>query len=542
MSTLNVAWNDAAVASIGCVATGTAFNSGVRVTTTGSSPEFDLWFTGADTVTLTAAYLASTSDPLITLRDTTGAVLATAPTTGRVATTFTPFNAIQFTALNPLTTYWLRMVYVGGGSDIIQSDQLIQLSGAATTPVVSYPGVYGPVLTYGAGIGGTDVSTHTGLEGYQQITTTFGYPSLKDHQIAMGIFRFVGNATDVWLKCYGSTGNIHLNLLLADGSSGTPIGTGFTLALSNSGTIDPWVKIATGISAGSNYIYEFTTSAGSQAIIFGVMLVGGTGIDTSVSSATLTRSLKLADIGDSRVCGINGTTSNSNVCSLALLGQALNKQILNAGVPAESLQTLSASSTRYQDITGNPSGVPSAGVLIDAGINDIKSGSPPSATTLSGYMITLINKIRAVGGGWATVPIYVCAIKPYNLMTYAQIEVFNSGANGYKFAVVAAFNAGTAAGQSPSPDPNVYYIDESAWELAGHSYVTGGSFVTTLFDDGLHLNSIYATGNPAASTPASGFYAEYVFLNAIFGGGGSGPIPQTSLEGGFQTMNGGING
>ena len=69
---------------------------------------------------------------------------------------------------------------------------------------------------------------------------------------------------------------------------------------------------------------------------------------------------------------------------------------------------LAGSDTRYKEITRFGT-IPDY-ILVDAGINDIEFGTQPAVSTLQGYLVTLINKIRSEAG-FAAVPIYIEAIK-----------------------------------------------------------------------------------------------------------------------------------
>lgn len=516
MATLTVTWNDPGLVLIGAQNRGDPWTggSGTVIPFAFLPSECDVAFTGATSIALGSYYSGATSGLTATLMDSSGAVLST-NTPLLVAATFVNTPTVLFAGLTIGTAYWLRIVITG--TIFTSSANFLQLIGTGT-PVVSLPLTYGPLVTLG-NAGGTDISTHAGLEGNAFLSTVSSWPCVTNKEPAGAMLRIKGQGTSLLCYAFNGGGQIHVSRLLGNGSSGVPLDAGTTTTVPSGGSLGSWFTIATGMAiTDPAYIYEINLIGSGGVDIVGLMLAGGTGVDTTVSSASLTRSNIVSASGDSIVCSINGTNGNVQVGGFGLFGQSLNKQVVNAGIPGQSMQNLSSGSL-YTDITGSAAGVPSGGVWIACGINDIKSGSPPTATVLSGYMITYINKIRAVGGGWATVPIYVVGILPYSGMTQAAIDVFNTGANGYQNAVVAAYNAGIAAGQNPSPDPNVFYVDTKPWAFAGVPYETGGSFNGALYDgDGLHPNSIYGTGNPAASTPASGYYLYFQKLSALFGG------------------------
>ncbi len=535
MATLNVAWNATGVTAFGAADNGAAFGAsgGTKIACNGTNTEFDFLFTNTDTVILNYALIVATSDIVITLMDTSGAVLQTA-NVSTLSTGSTSAQALTlFSSLTLITTYWLRIVSIGGNSDFFASNQLVQLSGTAVTPSISYPTGYsqsivnfGAQPTIGFPVGGTDISGNYSTEGGTSIAKFRNFMCLKNLDQATylgntGKLRIKGTVASIAVYCYNATNtHFHVNRVAGDGSDGTPLDVAdFSVVTSNSGVIGPWYVIATGMpTTGGPFIYEISMSSNNNGIIAGIMTAGGTGFVTNDTSGIYTRALGLAGLGDSRVAQVNGTDSQSYFGSLELLGQAMNRQILNVGIPGLSLSSLSAG-TQYLAVTSygqNP-----AVVMVDCGINDIQAGSPAVAT-MQGYLVTLVNKIRAVGGYWATVPIYIEGIKPSSAVLFSYIHPYNVG----YAATVATYNSGG--------DANVHYIDVEPWQLAGASYNAGSTFVTTNFDDGLHLNSPVALNNPGP-----GYVVEEGFLFSIFGTS-SGPIGSPDLVGGMQQLTGGI--
>lgn len=506
MATLQLAYNNSAITQIGCSISGTAMNTGFRVNLPAQFPSFDFFFTGADTVALNGGLYAVTGDVKVTLMDTSGNVLQTATPT--LAThVFTVQNVTYFSGLTPTTTYWLRIVYNGPGADILQSDALVQLSGASSTPTVSAVTGYNPAQIYGwstAYDGVIDIHTMIGMEGQvsigtvsgAELTLNSGNTTVAAYGYNGGKIRFKGSFTNLYVRQYNVAFNyIHLQSVALNGSSGTPTHLA-TLQNPEIGTgHGPWELVASGLSSASA-LYEMVFQANDSggALICQIMTSGGTGIDQTTTTAGLTRSQFANFIGDS-ITAQDYPSTYPILCWLMsneLISQNQNKAVLNCGVDGETIATMSSSAARITTVTTGP--VPVGGIVIREGINDIKVGSPPTPATLSGYLATAINSIRAKGGGWATVPIWVEGIFPTSAMpSYASINAYNKGAGGYQ-SMVAQFNAGTAPGQSPaSPDLNVHYVDIDGWNLAGPSYVSSSTFNTTNYaGDGLHLNTLGA--------------------------------------------------
>ena len=510
MASVNLAYNASGMVVYGATLTGTVLNTGFRVSTTCPKTTFDLFFTGATSVELNGAVYESgaNSELTATLLDTSGNVvtgIGTNPINPALAiASLSVQNVTYFSGLTAGTTYWLKLSYAGSGNQILQSDAIVQLTGPGTPTISTPTGMNNSQIYSPAANGfttGTDISGKVGREGSLAITTIAGATVFSTNGgYNGGIIRFKASMTDFWIKYYGASSfEFQLQTVPINGSSGVP--TPITISIPPNlgvGNYGEWYNVATGLSSTSQ-LYEMYFYGGSGGLINAFMTSGGTGIDLTTTTAGLTRTKILAFCGDSRVqqtLGAPGNVPGPWNYSIAQTQQAANKQILNVGVGGESLQTLSASSTRYLDFCQGTA--PTVAMVIDSGINDIKSGSPPNVATLNSYMVTFINKVRSVSG-YSTVPIYVEAIKPYSGMTFAAINAYNVG---YQ-SVVAAYNAGTAAGQSPSPDPNVFYLDTEAWNLAGIPWKTGGSFDGTNFIDGLHLDQ-------------AGYNIEAGFLEAQF--------------------------
>lgn len=500
MGTLQLAYNNASITQIGNIISGTVFNTGFRVSPAGQYNWFDFFFTGADTVGLNGGLYTQTGDVIATLMDTSGNVLNTVTPT-YATHVFTVQTVTYFSGLTPATTYWLRLRYTGPGADIIQSDALVQLSGASTTPTVSVVTGYNPSQIYGFSSvydGVINLDTKAGFEGEGRVDFIVnehlwasGITSVAGNGWSGGRIRFKASCTQIWARLYNPAAfYIRTNTLPLSGSSGTPISAQTFTNPAALTAFGPWALIASGLSSGSA-LYELVTQASSSGglLLANIMTFGGTGIDTTTTTAALTRPLYASFIGDSIIAQDYPANTFIWTLSTELLSQYQNKACLNAGSDGESLVTMAATPARITQITTGP--VPFAGIIIREGINDIKSGSPPTVAQLSAAMVSFINQVRAKGGGWATVPIWVEGIIPTNAMpSYASINAYNKGAGGFS-TIVAQFNAGTASGQTPAtPDLNVHYVDIDSWNLGGPSYVSSNIFSGTNYYDGLHLNPL----------------------------------------------------
>ena len=496
-------------------------STGVQIAGSAASAEVDLFFTGASVVTSQFGYFHSVTGAVTaTLMETSGAVLSSrspAMTTG----SFVQNNTDLFTGLTEGHQYWLRLIFNQSQSDILKSDNLIALTGA--NPSISTPTNYGPVYTFSSTTDATNVASSLGFEGGGSPFSFGGYDGYRNmNQVQFNsypLIRFKATLSSISLFFYNNSQfAVHINRLPDDGSSGQPLDAGGTLI--NPGTtggIGPWALAYTSPDSSHEYIYELSVGngGGGGLLLLGMMTSGGTGINTSVSGSTLVRRLRLAAIGDSRVSQEYGTQNQVWLGSIALFGQAGNYQILNAGVPGESLATLAGSSFRYKEIT-RFGAIPDY-ILVDAGINDIEFDLHPAVATMQGYLVTLINNIRSEPG-FATTPIYIEAIKPAGAFWipggHAIIDPYNAGYAD----IVAQCIAGTAPGLAHRPDPNVFFLDSRAWNLAGSGWQAGAPFDDTNFDDGLHLNSA-----AAGKLPGSGFAVEAGYLSSVFG-------PSTALD------------
>lgn len=497
MATLQLAYNNSAITQIGNNITATAFNTGFRVNASGNNCTYDFFFTGADTVQLNGGLYAATGDLVVTLMDTSGNVLNTVTPT-LTTHVFTVQTVNYFTGLTPATTYWLRLSYAGFGNQIIQSDALVQLSGASTTPSVSTVTGYNPTQIYtptAAFDGTTNITGKVGLEGAIVLVSAAAGEAVWASGVtgqagyAGGKIRFKGSFTNIYVRQYANSSNfIHLQSVPLNGSSGVPthIATVNNPA-SGVGKYGPWQLLASGLS-NTSLIYELVFQGNNAgALLADIMTSGGTGIDLTTTTAALTRSQYHNTVGDSIVA--QDYPSASVVCWLMEtegISQTLNKAVLNVGVDGISMATISTTPSLITALTTGP--VPSAGITIRGGINDVNSGSPPSVATLSGYLASIINQIRAKGAGWATCAINVEGMLPTSAQTYAYLNNYNKGTGGYK-DTVTAFNNGTISGQSPNPDPNVFYRDVDTMQLGGAAYATGGAFDNTNYVDGLHPNT-----------------------------------------------------
>jgi len=494
MATLQLAWNNSAITQFGNLLTATAMNTGFQVHTNGNNCTFDFFFTGADTVGLNGGLYGTTGSVVATLMDTSGTVINTnTPTLTSNVTTVQTIN--YFTGLTPATTYWLRLSYTGFGNQIVQSDALVQLSGASTTPSVSAVTGYNPAQIYApdsAFTGPTNLVGIVGLEGQISVQPGSDSASWATYNLGLGGYaggkiRLKGSFSAIYLRGYmASNSYIHLQSLPLNGSSGVPTHLA-TLNFPNTGfgVYGPWQLLANGLSTTSQ-IYEIVFQGeNAGALISGIMTSGGTGIDLTTTSTALTRAQYLNTLGDSIVAQDYPLGIYCWLMETELISQTLNRAVLNCGVDGISMATISTTPNLISSLTNGS--VPYAGIMIRGGINDINTGSPPSVATLSGYLASIIKQIRAKGGGWATCAINVEGILPMSGHTYAYINQYNKGAGGYS-DTVAAFNAGTISGQSPNPDPNVFYRDVDAMQLGGATWPTGGAFDGTKFADGLHPN------------------------------------------------------
>lgn len=521
MPNYTVAVTDAALTGFGLKTSATAFNTGTRVNTNGTPTVMDIQFTGASSVTIPNPYMQNGS-LFATLYATNGTTVLSGPVTPSPTTQNSLSNADLpvFTGLTEGTTYWLHLFWTGGGSQILQSDKMIVLTGTGT-PTVSLPGTLTRNLyTFAtASYDGADAVAHMGLEGGTRIQSIGGNVGLVASQphayVNYGMFRFKGNPGKIYLAQYHASAKIHLRRLNANGLDGvgTFIGTYVT---DGAGNIAGWDLVFSGLDTSTQYIYEmsFSYTSGGGVIIPWIMTSGGT-IDMTVTAASLVRPIIAVGIGDSIIASVNGSNVNSWEGPLAILGQQTNKQVCNFGFPARSLTGIITDQT-WLDMPALSS-VPQ-NIIFEGGINDIKDGSNPTPATIDGRIITIMNNFRAVSG-FSTVKLWVQSYIPYSGMTWAALDAYNNGATGTKLGVVGAYNAGTAASQSPSPDPNVFYLDLDPLVFAGSAFVTGGSFVGTNYDgDGLHPN-----GPDAASVPGPGMAligARYVALlaPAVVGG------------------------
>lgn len=501
MATLQLAYNATNITQIGNIISGTVFNTGFRVSPAGSYNWFDFFFTGADTVALNGGLYAATGDVIATLMDTSGNVLNTATPT-YTTHVFTTQSVTYFSGLTPATTYWLRMRYSGPGSMIIQSDTLVQLSGASTTPTISVVTGYNPSQIYGFQStydGVINLNTKVGLEGegrYDFIVSenlwASGILAATANGFSGGKIRFKASCTQIWARFYNPAAfYIRTNTLQISGTSGIPVSAQtFTNTFTGLTAFGPWQLIASGLSSGSA-LYELQTQASASGglLLANIMTSGGTGIDTTTTAASLTRPLFASFIGDSIIAQDYPAGAFIWTLSNELESQYQNKAVLNAGIDGESLLSMVSQPARISQITTGP--VPYAGIIIREGINDIKSGSPPTVAQLSAAMVSFINQVRAKGGGWATVKIWVEGMIPTNAMpSYSSINAYNQGPGGFS-TIVAQFNAGTASGQTPAtPDLNVHYVNIDPWNLAGPTYVSSNVFSGTNYVDGLHLNPL----------------------------------------------------
>lgn len=490
-------------------------STGVRIAGSAVSAEVDLFFTGAAVVTSQFGYFNSVTGGITaTLMETNGTVLSSY-SPAMVAGSFAQNNTDLFTGLSEGHQYWLRLVFNQSQSDVLKSDNLIALTGAS--PSVSTPTNYGPVYTFSTTTDATNIVSALGFEGGGSLLSLFGYDGYRNaNQVqfhSYPVIRFKATLSTLSLFFYNNSQfAVHVNRLPADGSSGQPLDAGATLTNpGNTGGIGPWALAYTSPDSSHEYLYELSVGnfSGGGLLLFGMMTSGGTGINTSVSGSTLVRHLRLAAIGDSRVSQEYQMQSQVWLGSIALFGQAGNYQTLNVGVPGESLATLAGSSTRYQEIT-RFGAIPDY-ILVDAGINDIEFAARPAVAVMQGYLVTLINKIRSEAG-YATVPIYIEAIKPADTFWMPGGHAFLAPYNAGYAAIVAQCIAGTAPGLVQIPDPNVFFLDSRTWNLAGAGWETGAAFDHANFDDGLHLNSA------ASSTrPGSGFALEAGYLTGAFG-------------------------
>lgn len=504
----------AGIVKVGPLTTATAWggiSGGTRVTCTGGFyTQIDVLFTAASIVSLGAYYSTGASSLLATLLDATGVTTLGTITPTLVTSTFIDTPVPLFAGLTEGTTYWLRLRFDGNSNQLLCSANFLQFT-TTTIATISTPPNYGTVYTFGTAIDGTNIVPRVGLEGGIQNVVFQGWNTLKN-TTPLGtptnnsLIRFKAQCDHIWLYQYESGYNYHLNRLLLNGSGGVPLDAGQTLRTTSATNTAGWKLLAGTLDNTNSYLYEIAPSnTGSNMLLYAIMTSGGSGIDTSVVGSTLVRPLDVAVTGDSIEAGVTSTTGLSGYGAWGLYGQDLNVQVLNVAVPGISLQTLSAGN-QYQDLAA--CGVPRE-VVIGAGINDYKSGSPPTASQLSGYGATFIKKIRT-NSGFSAVPVWDMAMLPYSGTTYALEEPFNSGTNGYSIAVVAAFNAGTISGQSPSPDPNVFYMNRSSLAFAG-AWNTGGAFNGTNYDgDGLHPNCPISVGNPGTGYRILANYYESI--------------------------------
>jgi hypothetical protein len=520
MPTLNVAVTDSGLTSFGLKTGATAFNTGTRVNTAGNPTQMDIAFTGANAVTIPNPYMAAGALTAY-LYATDGVTVLAGPVSPSpaVANSLSNTDLLVFTGLTEATTYWLRLKWTGNGNQIMQSDKVIALTGTGT-PVTSLPGNYTRNM-YNfsqANYDGGDLLSHAGFEGgsrVQFIGSNYGVTMNNTNAYtSYAMIRFKATIGRLFVAQYHGSSNLHLRRLPADGSSGvgTKIGT---YTVNGAGSIAGWDEIFTGLDTTTEYIYElsFSATSGGGVIIPYVMTQGGTGINLTPTAASLVRPIIAVGLGDSRMSAVTGTANHSDEGSLALLGQQKNKQVVNFGWPARSLSQIITDNT-YLAVLALPS-IPQ-NIIIDGGINDIKGGGAPTPATVSGYMIQIINQLRS-NAGYGTVPIYVDSVKPYSGMTFAALDAFNNGVNGFRTAVVAAFNTGTAAGQTGGADANVKYANEDTMALAGTIWAGGGAFSNTPnFDnDGLHLNSASSTGLVGTGEATQGTFYVNLLAPAV---------------------------